>query len=508
MMSRTTNPLAHRFEALFICLWCLLAGQMVYGAASPAAEYRTDQILIQPKAGADGAALTAFHAAHAAAVSRVFMAAGGSQVVTLPAGETVTGLIAKYQASGLVEFAEPDYLVHATATLPNDPLFADGTLWALNNTGQSGGTANADIDAPEAWDNLTSASNIVVAVVDSGIRWTHEDLAANMWLNPSDGGHGFNAFTGTNDPTDGAGHGTLMAGVIGGVGNNGKGVTGVAWRVQMMACKALDNSGNGSDSTLIACIDYARTHGAQVINASLDSPTYSSALSNAIVAVRDAGILFICSAGNNAVNVEVTPHYPACYNIDNIITVAATTRNDGLWTASASLGSDYGATHVALGAPGDQITSTISFTDSYYYPPAGLGIDVAGTSFSSAYVAGAVALMLAKYPAENYLQIKQRLLAAVDVLPALSGKCTTGGRLNLKKALHPEITLSPVVTGNAGTFQFRLAAWQNRTCTIQLSTNLTDWAPVYTNVTSTNGIFNFTNSTSSPQQFFRAVSAP
>jgi len=355
---------------------------------------------------------------------------------------------------------------------------------------------------------LNSASNIVVAVVDSGIRWTHEDLAANMWVNPNDGGHGFNAFTGTNDPTDGAGHGTLMAGVIGGVGNNGKGVTGVAWRVQMMACKALDNSGNGSDSTLIGCIDYARTHGAQVINASLDSPTYSAALSNAIVAVRDAGILFVCSAGNNGVNVDITPDYPACYAIDNIVAVAATTRNDALWNLSAGNGSNYGATNVALAAPGDQITSTIHFSDTSYYPPAGFGINLAGTSFSSAYVTGALALMLAKYPGENYHQIRQRLLAAVDMLPALSGKCVTGGRLNLKKALHPEITLSPVATGNAGTFQFRLAAWQNRTCTIQLSTNLTDWAPVYTNTTSTNGIFNFTNGTGLPRQFFRAVAAP
>lgn len=494
--------------AVMLFFGWLLAGPVVRGAVVSSTDYRTDQIIIQPKAGASQTALAAFHAAHAATVGRVFAAAGGAQVVTVPAGETVPGLIAKYQASGLVEFAEPDYLVHATATVPNDPLFGDGTLWALNNTGQNGGTANADIDAPEAWDVLTSASNIVVAVVDSGIRWTHEDLAANMWVNTNDGGHGFNAFTGTNDPTDGAGHGTLMAGVIGGVGNNGKGVTGVAWRVQMMACKALDNSGNGSDSTLIACIDYARTHGAQVINASLDSPTYSSALSNAIVAVRDAGILFVCSAGNNAVNVDVTPHYPACYNIDNIIAVAATTRNDALWNISAGNGSDYGVTNVALAAPGDMITSTISFSDTSYFPTPGLGINVAGTSFSSAYVAGAAALMLAKYPTENYHQIKARLLAAVDVLPALSGKCATGGRLNLKKALHPEIVLSPVTTGSSGTLQMRLSAWQNRTCTIQMSTNLTDWSAIYTNTTSTNGIFDFTNSTGSPRQFFRATAAP
>ncbi|HSY17337.1 MAG TPA: S8 family serine peptidase [Candidatus Acidoferrales bacterium] len=507
-MSRRPSHFVSQLVATVLFFGWLVAARAVLGAGILPGEYRPDQIIIQPKAGASGPALAAFHAAHAAAAGRVFAAAGGSQVVTLPSGETVPGLIAKYEASGLVEFAEPDYLVHATATVPNDPLFGDGTLWALNNTGQNGGTANADIDAPEAWDVLNSASNIVVAVVDTGIRWTHEDLAANMWVNPNDGGHGFNAFTGTNDPADDGGHGTLMAGVIGGVGNNGKGVAGVAWRVQMMACKGLDKNGNGSDSTVIACIDYARTHGAQIINSSLDSPTYSSALSNAIVAVHDAGILFVCSAGNNGVNLDVTPHYPACYNIDNIIAVAATTRNDVLWNVSAGNGSDYGATNVALAAPGDQITSTFSSSDTSYFPSAGLPVDVAGTSFSSAYVSGAVALMLAKYPTENYHQIKQRLLAAVDVLPALSGKCATGGRLNLKKALHPEITLAPVTTGSGGTVQIRLSAWQNRTCTIQLSTNLTDWSAIYTNTTSTNGIFDFTNSTGTPQQYFRAVAAP
>src|SRR5207249_4795409 len=149
----------------------------------------------------------------------------------------------------------PDFLVQAAATTPNDPKYLDGTLWGLNNIGQNGGKLDADIDAPEAWDVLTSASNIVVAVLDTGVRYTHEDLAANMWVNPSDGGHGFNALTGTNDPTDGSGHGTSVAGVLGAVGNNGKGVTGVAWRVQIMACKCFNNFGSGNVSDVITCFD-------------------------------------------------------------------------------------------------------------------------------------------------------------------------------------------------------------------------------------------------------------
>jgi subtilisin family serine protease len=126
------------------------------------------------------------------------------------------------------------------------------------------------------------------------------------------GGHGYNAFDGTNDPSDDStSHGTMVAGVLGAVGNNGKGVTGVAWQVQMMACKCLNNS-SGSDSTVIACIDYALTNGARIINASFDSPTPSLALSNAIVAAQVAGVIWVASAGNNSYNVEVNPSYVVC----------------------------------------------------------------------------------------------------------------------------------------------------------------------------------------------------
>src|SRR5262249_59868845 len=177
----------------------------------------------------------------------------------------------------------------------------------------------------------------------TGVRYTHEDLATNMWVNPQDGGHGWNALNNTNDPKDDNGHGTLMSGILGGAGNNGKGVVGVAWRVQIMACKCLDASGNGGDSDIIACIDYARTNGARVITASFDSPTYSQALSNAIVSAPDAGMIFFASCGNNAANIDVNPRYPACYDIDNIVSVAYSTRNDTLGTFS-----NYGATNVDL----------------------------------------------------------------------------------------------------------------------------------------------------------------
>lgn len=476
------------------------------GAQSISPAYRADRILIQPKAGTSRTALNHFQRGRKDVVLRTFAGIGRLQVLRVPNDETVAGLIAEYQKSGLVEFAEPDYAIHAAATLPDDPKFLDGTLWSLDNYGQNGGTAGADIDAPAAWDVLTSASNIVVAVIDSGIRYTHEDLAANMWASPVDGSHGWNAVATNNLPLDDNGHGTLVAGVLGAVGNNAKGVVGVAWSVQMMACKCLDSTGNGNVSDLITCIDYARTNGAKIINASLDSPDFSLALSNAIVSTRDAGMIFVASAGNGnpGTDDDLNPTYPACYKIDNIVSVAYTTRNDALGNLS-----NFGATNVTLAAPGDQVYSTYNSSDSAYYPPFSF-YNIAGTSFAAPEVSGALALMLAKFPTENYQQIIRRLLNATDPLPALVGKCVTGGRLNLHKALSPPISLLTLPVSVGEPFQLRVAAGPNRLCVIEATTNLMVWSPIFTNTTSADGTFEFTNNR--PEnvsgQFFRAVAAP
>ena len=230
--------------------------------------YRDDQILIQPKTGGNPTALENFHRTHNCDVLRTFNGIGRLQVLRVPKGGTVSGLIAQYQKSGLVEFAEPDYIGQVFGITPNDPRYLDGTLWGLDK-----------ISAPAAWDVLTSASNIVVAVVDTGVRYTHQDLAANMWVNPVDGSHGWNALSGTNDPYDDAipltniSHGTLVAGVRGAVGNNGVGVVGVSWQLQIMACQWITNSnGKGAVSDCITCPDFARTNGAKVINARLGVP--------------------------------------------------------------------------------------------------------------------------------------------------------------------------------------------------------------------------------------------
>lgn len=492
-----------RLGKLCSALWLVQGAGFAAGPnlASPSPEYRMDQILVQPKPGIEPAALSKVHADLKSRLLRTMETSGGLQIIAVPPGETVEGLIARYENSGLVQFAEPDYLRHTTLTAPDDPAYLDGTLWGLNNYGQGGGTPHADIDAPAAWDLMTSASNIVVAVLDTGIRYTHEDLAANMWTNPVDGSHGTNSFAGSNDPNDDEGHGTLMAGVIGGVGNNAKGVVGVAWKVQIMACKCFNSSGMSSDSAIIASIDYARLNGARIISASFDSTSYGMALFNAIFRASMAGIIFVASCGNNFSNIDVTPHYPAGFGIDNIVSVAYTTRNDTLGQYS-----NYGATNVDLAAPGAGIYSCFFTADNAYLG----GNYLEGTSFAAAYVSGALALMLARYPAEPYQQIISRLLNATDPIPALTGKCVTGGRLNLRNALDPPIRLSPKASAIPGVVQLRVVSAPNRTCFIQRSSDLANWASVLTNTTSAAGTLDFTDLplTNLTQRFYRVVSTP
>jgi subtilisin family serine protease len=289
-----------------------------------------------------------------------------------------------------------------------------------------------------------------------------------------------------------------MAGVIGGVGNNGKGVVGVAWNIQLMACKCFNSSGASSDSAIIAAIDFARLNGAQILSASFDSTSFGGPLSNAIYRASQAGMLFVASCGNNFANCDVTPHYPACFDIDNIVSVAYTTRNDTLGQYS-----NYGATNVDLAAPGTGIYSCFFTSDTSYLG----GNFLEGTSFAAAYVSGALALVRTKYPTEPYQQAIVRLLNGVDPIPALAGKCVTAGRLNLHNALESPIRLKPVASITPGSIQFRLISAPVRTCIVQTSNDLSHWLPILTNITSVTGVFEFTDllPTNSTMRCYRAV---
>jgi len=321
-----------------------------------------------------------------------------------------------------INYAEPDYLVFPCIT-PNDPAFAQGKLWGLHNPGNSAdATADADIDAPEGWDILKEAPDIVVAVTDTGIQYTHEDLVANMWVHPTNGSHGFDAYDNDNTPMDVGGHGTHCAGTIGATGGNGIGMTGVAWDVQLMALRFLGPNG-GATSDAIRVVNYARQNGAHIISASWGGGGYTQGLFDAIKACSDAGIPFVAAAGNSSANNDATPHYPSSYKLPNIVAVASTTKTDKLSNFSC-----YGRTSVDIGAPGSSIWSTYTGANNSY-------TFLNGTSMATPHVSGALALAKARFPTEDMASLIDRLYASTDKIPALAGKTSTGGRLNLARLL-------------------------------------------------------------------------
>jgi subtilisin family serine protease len=330
-----------------------------------------------------------------------------------------------------VRWAEPNHLYKPTAT-PDDPKYLDNTLWGLNK-----------IHAPEAWDLTTGSAGVTVAVVDSGVDYTHPDLAANIWANPGEVGgdgldndangyvddvRGWNFAGGVNparDPMDTQGHGTHVAGTIGAVGNNTVGVTGVNWNVKVMPVRAGDQF--LSDFDIAQAFDYACANGAKVVNGSFGGPDQSDVILDAVN--RCPGALFVFAAGNDANDNDAFPAYPCSDFADNILCVAATAPND-----TRAFFSNYGATTVDVGAPGQAIYSTY-YADSPPTPYATLD----GTSMATPHVAGAAALVLAYRPTLSPVELKRSLMNSVDALPSLQGKVVSGGRINVFRAMTQEI---------------------------------------------------------------------
>ena len=364
----------------------------------------------------------------------------GLCLVKLPAEMSVAEALAEYNRCEGVLRAEPNIKFQLDNTYPSDTRFTE--LWGLHNTGQLFGTIDADIDMPEAWDFATGSREIIVAVIDSGADYTHPDLAGNMWINPlemngaagidddgngfTDDIHGYDFIHYIGDPSDEVGHGTHVAGTIGAVGNNGIGVTGVCWDVQIMALKFIDNSHNGNAFSGMAAIEYAIAMGARIINLSWGGQNEIGTLFEAaIVRAGNAGLLMVTSAGNNNNDNDVNPHYPASYDYDNIISVMASDFNDvrSDWYIN---GSNWGGATVDLSAPGSSILSC--------EPGGGYGTRD-GTSMAAPHVSGAAALIWSTNPELNYQGIKDILLQKVDPIPALNGLNATGGRLNVYNAL-------------------------------------------------------------------------
>ncbi len=401
--------------------------------------FRSGRLLAKPKSTASTTDLQQQENAHGATLHRELHSAGIVRVLDFARTADVRNFAQTLRATGLYEYVEPDY-IRKPHKVPNDPQFS--SQWNLQNTGQSGGTAGADIGAVSAWDTRTTTGSVIAAVIDSGVRTTHEDLVGELWTNPhetagdgvdNDGNgyvddiHGINtlASKGTAadaDISDNEGHGTAVTSVIAATGNNGKGMSGVAWQTQVMILKFNDAAEGATVSDEILCLNYAVANGAKVVNISYGSSGYSQSEYNAIQAARDAGVIVVASAGNDSASNDTVIEYPASYELENVVAVANTDRTDHLDASST-----YGGL-VDLAAPGTDIVVCTKDSDSSY------AVET-GTSFSAPHVTGALAMLAAQFPTDTYRQLINRLLRSVDQLPALSGKVTTGGRLNLNKAL-------------------------------------------------------------------------
>ena len=430
--------MAHSISAVVLA-WVLGCGLSALGGGrvERTERYKRDHLIVKLRGDARGVAAKALATGLGGKVARRFRSSG-AVLVKLGKGADVDEVLAAVRKRPDVAWAERDHYLRISRTVPNDPDFE--SCWGLDNQGQMLGTPDADIDAPEAWDIATGSSDVIVAVIDTGVDYTHNDLAANMWTNTAelngkpgedDDGNGYiddvygiavvNGGAPTGDPDDDHGHGTHVAGILGAVGNNGVGIAGVAWSVKVMALKFMDSSGMGLESDAATCIDYAVAHGAAILNNSYGGDTWSEALYQAIAAANDAGVLLVAASGNESMDLDVLPSYPAAYDLPNIISVASTGGSDNI-----SYFSNYGATTVDVGAPGESIWST--WPGNQYQL-------LDGTSMACPFAAGVAALVKSHVPGLTIAELRDRVVWTGDRLFDLQGTTVTGLRINAYNAL-------------------------------------------------------------------------
>jgi subtilisin family serine protease len=403
------------------------------GPVDPGPAAPPTDVVVRFKADADAPERAAARAAADVRREETLPVAGMELVAPEP-GRSVDESVAALERSDDVAYAEPDVRRRAFAGA-DDPYL--GFQWALRNAGQtvggSAGIPGADVDGDLAWDTTVGTSDVVVAVVDTGLDAAHPDLAPNLWSNPRETGAGresngvdddgdgliddrmgWDWVARDNQPLDENGHGTHVSGTIAARGNDATGVAGVAWRASLMPLRVLDSDGSGAVSDAIKAYGYAAAHGARVVNASLGGSSHSRAERDAIAAAPN--VLFVVAAGNDGADNDATPSYPCNYALANVVCVAATDQQDRLADFS-----NYGASTVDLAAPGVSIASTW---------PGRRWTLLDGTSMATPHVTGAAVLALAANPGLDVAGLRAALLSSAASRPALSGKIATGARLN------------------------------------------------------------------------------
>jgi len=368
--------------------------------------------------------------------------------------DSVTALVAEFNSGAyadVVAYADYDF-VRRVAAVPNDAFYISGDQWSLNNDGsRNGSVEGVDIGALDGWEVRTEASSIVVAIVDTGVRYSHEDLEGNLWVNGGeihgndidddgngyvDDRHGINTLFSPQlaiggDPMDDHGHGTHVAGIVGAKGNNDVGIAGVAWSVRLMPLKFLGSEGNGLDSDAIKCIDYAIQNGAHIINNSWGGEGVNKALSDAVERAHLAGVLFVVAAGNGGDNIDIDAFSPAGIDLPNVVTVANHDDSGKLQSSS-----NFGREKVDIIGPGTRIRSTTHRTDASY------GFKT-GTSMAAPHVSGVLALLKAEYPNESHIKLKERVLQGAVSDERFKEQIRTAARLNLAGALQVEHFIPP-----------------------------------------------------------------
>jgi len=371
---------------------------------------------------------------------------GGSNIerLELLGGQSPQATALELMLEPSVEFAEPNFLIrHDQFGSPDDPEF--GNQWSLRNIGQSGGQFGSDINVSSAWQTTTGSTAVPIAVIDSGIDFTHPDLVNNRWHNPNeqangldDNGDGYvddlngwDFIAGGPTIIDQQGHGTAIAGIIAAQGNNGIGMSGVMWRSSLMSLRVLDGTGTGDVADAAEAIDFAVSHGALVINLSWGTSAQSLALKRAIERATRRGVVVVCSAGNNSQDLDVTPYYPASFRSHDLLVVAASDNFDQLTSWS-----NWADRTVSIAAPGLNILTT-QIGGGYAM--------VSGTSASAPMVSGVAGLLKSANPWLDVRAVAKAITDGSRQVTSLSGKVMSEGVLDASGALQ---SLRPYGHGN------------------------------------------------------------